>query len=132
MDRVGHGGIVDEANNSLSTSLNDEGRSGRYAVIANQVGGGLVGVDLLLESIDVHLVVVNRAASHRVGDGAVSRVSADLVETGKGMCNSQGRRLDRRNRQGILVEPGVGQTLPVLCHGGGQAQDGEGHRAEDR
>lgn len=69
MHRIVHGSIVDKANHRLAAALNDKSRPRRDAIVSNQRGGALVGIHLLGELVDVHLVVVNGLVSHGVGDG---------------------------------------------------------------
>jgi hypothetical protein len=53
---------VDKAHHSLSTLLDDEGRTRRYAIVSDKVGRAKFRVHLLREILDFDLVVVNEAA----------------------------------------------------------------------
>ena len=72
VNRGSHRGVVDEAHNALPALLDQERRTGGNAVIPDHVGRAFVWVDLLLEVVDVHLVVVYGTPGDGVGDGPES------------------------------------------------------------
>ena len=111
MDRRGHGGVVDKAHHALTTLFDKECGAGGDAIVADQVGGALVGIDLVLEVVDVHLVVVNGVSSDWVRNGP--RTSQHLDDQTPAEC-LHGRGLDGRDGKRELVKPCVGQTFPVL------------------
>ena len=68
VDRILHLGIVNKANNCLSASGDDEGRSGRHAVVANKCSSTKVRVNLLGVGFNFHLIIPNILAGNRVWD----------------------------------------------------------------
>ena len=69
VDRCVHCGVVDEPYNTLTALFNQECRARGDTVIPNHIRRALVGKNLLLEPVDVHLVVVDEAPGDGVGDG---------------------------------------------------------------
>jgi hypothetical protein len=115
MDGARESSIVDEAHNYLPTLLDDEGGARGDTVIANENSFALVGVDVLGELVDVHLIIVYQAAGDRVRDGPVINSSAIVVhEVGSLHNNSHDRCFHWRDWKRELVKPTVGWAFPVL------------------
>lgn len=130
--RRGHRGVVDEANNALTTLLDQKSGTGSDAIIPNHVGGALVWVNLLLEVVDVHLVVVDGAPGDGVGDGPNPCQQLYHVERDGPREHSHDRCLDGRNGHRELIQPRVSLTLPVFCQSWDGRKDGKTQWAKER
>lgn len=117
MDRVGHGGVVDESHDALTALFDNEGRAGRHAVVADQGSRTLSRVDLLGELVDIDLIVVNWLSRDWVGDcpGLRVRIFGFICQrVKKPSSHSHLGALHGRNGHGELVQPSVWCTLPIL------------------